>query len=150
MTCVQCFLVVSKDCPHCRELLHRAKDAVELLTKRGMLIINIEDFPEAEHLATYSIEAGDMRLMVPTPQIICMANSNGAWHKIYHYIVKSPEEFYEARRFFEAKLHWFKLVHGKPCFETRGRKPKKAPEAQAEEKKRRGRKKKEEAAVEEA
>jgi hypothetical protein len=129
MTCVQCFLVVSKDCPHCRELLHRAKDAVELLTRRGLLIINIEDFPEAEHLAVYSVEAGDLRLAVPTPQVVCMANSGGAWHKVYHYVVKSPEEFYDARRFLEAKIHWLKLQHGKLCFETRGRKKKEGEEA---------------------
>ena len=143
MTCVQCFLIVSKDCPHCRELLSRAKDAVELLTRRGLMIINIEDFPEAEHLTTYLIEAGDLRLAAPTPQVVCAVNSNGAWRKVYQYVVKSPEEFHEIRRFLEAKLHWLKLQYSKHCFETRGRKPKE--EAYAE-KKRGGRRKKEAAA----
>ena len=128
MTCVQCFLVVSKDCPHCRELLQRAKDAVELLTKRGLMIINVEDFPEADYLTTYSVQSGDLRLMIATPQVVCLANSDGAWHKIYQHVVKSPEEFHEIRRFLEAKIHWLKLWYGKPCFETRGRKPKKAEE----------------------
>ncbi len=141
MTCVQCFLVVSKDCPHCRELLHRAKDAVEVLTRRGLMVINVEDFPEAEHLVTYSVEAGDLRLAVPTPQVVCMANSGGVWVKVYSHIVKSAEEFYDMRRFLEAKVHWLKLQYGKLCFETRGRKPK-----GEESEKRKSRKKKEEAA----
>jgi len=133
MTCAQCFLVVSKDCPHCRELLHRAKDAVELLTKRGLLIINVEDFPEVEHLVTYSVQSGDLRLMMATPQVVCLANSGGAWHKIYQHVVKSAEEFHEIRRFLEAKIHWLKLQFGKMCFETRGRKPKKEKEGAAGE-----------------
>jgi hypothetical protein len=148
MTCVQCFLVVSRDCPHCRELLHRAKDAVELLTRRGLLIVNIEDFPEAEHLAVYSVEAGDLRLAVPTPQVVCMANSGGAWFKVYSSIVKSAEEFHDTRRFLEAKIYWLKLQYGKLCFETRGRKPKKEAEEAAPAPKR-GRRKKEEAAAKE-
>jgi hypothetical protein len=138
MTCVQCFLVVSKDCPHCRELLHRAKDAVEMLTKRGLMIINVEDFPESDHLVVYSIESGDLRLVVPTPQVVCLANSGGAWVKVYSHVVKSPEEFHNIRRFLEAKLHWLKLQYGKLCFETRGRKPKE----KYEDEKRRSRKKK--------
>ena len=150
MTCAQCFLVVSKDCPHCRELLHRAKDAVELLTKRGLLIINVEDFPEVEHLVTYSVQSGDLRLMMATPQVVCLANSGGAWHKIYQHVVKSAEEFHEIRRFLEAKIHWLKLSYGKTCFETRGRKPKekKESEEKAEEaaQKKRGRRKKAEEA----
>jgi hypothetical protein len=147
MTCVQCFLIVSKDCPHCRELLHRAKDAVELLTRRGLMIINIEDFPEAEHLTAYSVEAGDLRLAVPTPQVVCAVNNNGAWRKVYQYIVKSPEEFHEIRRFLEAKLHWLKLQYSKHCFETRGRKPS-ASEGATENK--RSRKKKKGAVAEES
>jgi hypothetical protein len=143
MTCVQCFLVVSKDCPHCRELLSRAKDAVELLTRRGLMIINVEDFPEAEHIAAYSVESGDLRLALPTPQIICTANDGGAWRKVYQYVVKSHEEFHEVRRFLEAKLHWLKLQYGKLCFETRGRKKKEVSreeaEAQESEKRRRRR-----------
>jgi len=152
MTCVQCFLVVSKDCPHCRELLQRAKDAVELLTKRGLMIINVEDFPETDYLTTYSVQSGDLRLAVATPQVVCLAKTErGEWHKIYQHVVKSPEEFHELRRFLEAKIHWLKLQFGKLCFETRGRKPKKAEEkegaareasAEAQEKRRRGRRKK--------
>jgi len=135
MTCAQCFLVVSKDCPHCRELLHRAKDAVELLTKRGLIIINAEDFPEVEHLVTYSIQSGDLRLAVATPQVTCLARTErGEWVKVYQHIVKSPEEFHEIRRFLEAKLHWLKLQFGRHCFETRGRKPKRAEEKEGEEK----------------
>jgi hypothetical protein len=145
MTCAQCFLVVSKDCTHCRELLSRAKDAVELLTRRGLMIINIEDFPEAEHLTTYSVESGDLRLAIPTPQVVCVVNNNGAWSKVYQYVVKSPEEFHEVRRFLEAKLHWLKLQYSKHCFETRGRKPKE--EAYSEKK--RSRRRKKEAAAEE-
>ncbi|MFZ8808752.1 MAG: hypothetical protein ACO2PN_11700 [Pyrobaculum sp.] len=140
---MQCFLVVSRDCHHCRELLHKAKDAVELLTKRGLMIVNIEDFPEAEHLAVYSIEAGDLRLAVPTPQVVCMVNRGGAWFKVYSTIVKSAEEFHDTRRFLEAKLHWLKLQYGKMCFETRGRKSKKGAEDAASVEKRRSRKKKE-------
>jgi len=147
MTCAQCFLVVSKDCPHCRELLHRAKDAVELLTKRGLIIINVEDFPETEHLATYSVQDGDLRLMMATPQVVCLAKTErGGWVRVYQHVVKSPEEFHEIRRFLEAKLHWLKLQFGRHCFETRGRKPKRAEEegkaeAAAQEAKKRGRKK---------
>jgi len=153
MSCAQCFLIVSKDCPHCRELLQRAKDAVELLTKRGLMIINVEDFPEADYLTTYSVQSGDLRLMMATPQVVCLANSGGAWHKIYQHVVKSPEEFHDIRRFLEAKIHWLKLWYGKLCFETRGRKPKKEKEgaageasAEAQEKRRRGRRKKAEEA----
>jgi len=124
MTCVQCFLVVSKDCPHCRELLHRAKDAVELLTRRGLLIVNIEDYPAMEHLVTYSVSAGDLRLAIPTPQVVCVVNDGMTWHKVYHHVVKTPEEFHDTRRFLEAKIHWLKLQYGKMCFETRGRKKK--------------------------
>jgi len=124
MTCVQCFLVVSKDCLHCRELLHRAKDAVELLTRRGLLVVNIEDYPAMEHLVEYSVSSGDLRFVIPTPQVVCAVNVNGAWHKVYNYTVKSPEEFHNVRRFLESKIHWLKLQYGKLCFETRGRKQK--------------------------
>jgi len=147
MSCAQCFLVVSKDCPHCRELLHRAKDAVELLTRRGMLIINVEDFPEAEHLATYSVQGGDLRLMIATPQVACLVKTErGGWTRVYQHVVKSPEEFHEMRRFLEAKLRWLKLQFGRHCFETRGRKKAEEKEegkteAAAQESKKRGRKK---------
>jgi hypothetical protein len=147
MTCVQCFLIISKDCPHCRNLLAKAKDAVELLTRRGLVIINIEDFPDADMLYTYSVSSGDLRLAVPTPQVVCAVNSNGVWNKVYQYVVKSPEEFHEIRRFLEAKLHWLKLQYSKHCFETRGRKKKE--ESEKPEKKR-GRKKKKEVVAEEA
>jgi hypothetical protein len=119
------------------------------------MIINVEDFPEADYLTTYSVQSGDLRLAVATPQVVCLANSGGAWHKIYQHVVKSPEEFHEIRRFLEAKIHWLKLQFGKLCFETRGRKPKKAEEkegaageasAEAQEKRRRGRRKKAEEA----
>jgi len=151
MTCAQCFLVVSKDCPHCRELLHRAKDAVELLTKRGLMIINVEDFPDMDMLYTYSVSGGDLRMTIPTPQVVCLANSGGAWAKVYQHVVKSPEEFHEIRRFLEAKIHWLKLQFGRHCFETRGRKPKRAEEKEevkAEEaaQKKRGRRKRAEEA----
>jgi len=150
MTCVQCFLVVSKDCPHCRELLNRAKDAVELLTRRGLLLVNIDDYPEMEQLVEYSVSAGDLRLIVPTPQVVCAVNANGAWHKVYSYVIKSPEEFHDVRRFLEAKVHWLKLQYGRFCFETRGRKPKKEEVKEAPAEKKRGRKRKKEAVEEEA
>jgi len=148
MTCVQCFLIVSKDCPHCRELLSRAKDAVELLTRRGLLIVNAEDFPDSDMLYTYSVSGGDLRLAVPTPQVVCVVKEGGAAAKVFQMVVKSPEEFHEVRRFIEAKIHWLKLQYGKMCFETRGRKKKEESE---ESEKRRSRKKKKEAvAAEEA
>jgi hypothetical protein len=146
MTCVQCFLVVSKDCPHCRELLAKAKDAVELLTRRGLMVINVDDFPDAEYITTYSVQGGDLRLAVATPQVVCLANRDGAWFKVYQHVVRSPEEFHEIRRFLEAKLHWLKLQYSRQCFETRGRRPKEDKEAEGEKK--RGRKKKKEAAAE--
>jgi hypothetical protein len=142
MTCVQCFLVVSKDCPHCRNLLAKAKDAVEMLTRRGMLIVNAEDFPDTDMLYTYSVSGGDLRLVVPTPQVVCIVQGEGGVAKVFQMTVKSHEEFHEVRRFIEAKIHWLKLQYGKMCFETRGRKKK---EESGEPKKRRGRKKKEEA-----
>jgi hypothetical protein len=138
MSCAQCFLVVSKDCPHCRELLHRAKDAVELLSRRGMLVVNIEDFPDLALADVYEVKNGDLRLTIPTPQLICLAKTDLGWTKLYQYVIKSPEEFYEARRFLEAKLHAIKLQFGKTCFETRGRKRKEESEDQ-EQSKRRGR-----------
>jgi hypothetical protein len=145
MTCAQCFLVVSKDCPHCRELLAKAKDAVELLTRRGMLIINAEDFPDSEMLYTYSVSGGDLRLAVPTPQVVCIIQGEGGAAKVFQMAVKSPEEFHEVRRFIEAKIHWLKLQYGKLCFETRGRKKKEESE---ESEKKRPRKKKKEAVAE--
>jgi len=147
MTCVQCFLVVSRDCPHCRSLLTKAKDAVELLTRRGMLIVNAEDFPDADMLYTYSVSGGDLRLAVPTPQVVCVVKEDGGAAKVFQMVVKSPEEFHEVRRFIEAKIHWLKLQYGKMCFETRGRKKKEESE---ESEKRRVRKKKKEAVAEEA
>jgi hypothetical protein len=121
MSCAQCFLLVSKDCPHCRELLAKAKDAVELLSRRGMLMVNIEDFPELHFADIYEVKDGDLRLAIPTPQLICLAMDQ-RWVKLYQYVIKSPEEFYEARRFLEAKIHMIKLQYGRLCFETRGRK----------------------------
>jgi len=113
MTCAQCFLVVSKDCPHCRELLTKAKDAVELLSRRGMLVVNIEDFPDLTLADVYEVKGGDLRLAIPTPQLVCLAKTDAGWAKLYQHVIKSPEEFYEARRFFEAKLYWFKLQFGR-------------------------------------
>jgi hypothetical protein len=122
MSCAQCFLLVSKDCQHCRELLAKAKDAIELLSRRGMLMVNIEDFPELQFADVYEVKDGDLRLAIPTPQFICLAKMDQRWVKLYQYVIKSPEEFYEARRFLEAKVHMIKLQYGKLCFETRGRK----------------------------
>ena len=143
MSCAQCFLVVSKDCPHCRELLNRAKDAVELLARRGVLVINAEDFIDIDMLYTYSTTGGDLRLTIPTPQVICVAKTESGFAKMFQMTVKSPEEFHELRRFLEAKAHWLKLAYGKTCFETRGRKKKK--EEVEEGGKSRAKKKKEEA-----
>jgi hypothetical protein len=148
-------MVVSKDCPHCRELLQRAKDAVELLTKRGLMIINVEDFPDTDFLQVYKVQDGDLRATIPTPQVICLSKNGDVWAKVYHQVIMSAEEFHDIRRFLEAKIHWLKLWYGKLCFETRGRKPKKAEEkegatgeasAEAQEKRRRGRRKKAEEA----
>jgi len=141
MTCAQCFLVVSKDCPHCRELLTKAKDAVELLSRRGMLVVNIEDFPDLTLADVYEVKGGDLRLAIPTPQLVCLAKTDAGWAKLYQHVIKSPEEFYEARRFFEAKLYWFKLQFGRHCFETRGRKKREEKEDQELEGRRRGGKK---------
>jgi len=145
MSCAQCFLIVSRDCPHCRTLLAKAKDAVEMLTRRGVLIINVEDFPDMDMLYTYSVSGGDLRMTIPTPQVVCIAKSGDAAAKVFQMVIKSPEEFHEVRRFLEAKAHWLKLAYGKTCFETRGRKKKEETEGG---RKSRGRKKKEE--VEEA
>jgi len=139
MSCAQCFLVVSKDCPHCRELLSRAKDAIELLTRRGVLVINAEDFIDIDMLYTYSTSNGDLRLTIPTPQVICVAKTESGFAKMFQMTVKSPEEFHELRRFLEAKAHWLKLAYGKTCFERRGRKKKEEAEDSG---KRRAKKKK--------
>jgi hypothetical protein len=139
MSCAQCFLLVSKDCPHCRELIAKAKDAVELLSRRGLLVVNIEDFPDLTAADVYEVKDGDLRLAIPTPQLVCLAKTDTGWVKLYQYVVKSPEEFYEARRFFEAKLHMLKLQFGRTCFETRGRKKRGEKEDQEPEGRRRGR-----------
>jgi hypothetical protein len=84
-------------------------------------MVNVEDFPELQLADIYEVKDGDLRLAIPTPQLICLAKDQ-RWVKLYQYVIKSPEEFYEARRFLEAKIHMIKLQYGKFCFETRGRK----------------------------
>ena len=120
----------------------RAKDAVELLTRRGVLIMNIEDFMDIDMLYTYSVSDGDLRLSIPTPQFVCVAKTEHGFAKVFQTTIKSPEEFHNIRRFLEAKAHWYRLIYGKTCFETRGRKKKEEAE---EGGKRRAKKKKEEA-----
>ncbi|MFZ8811460.1 MAG: hypothetical protein ACO2PN_25570 [Pyrobaculum sp.] len=122
---------------------------MELLTRRGLIIINIEDFQEMEHLVSYTVSDGDLRLTMAIPQVVCMTNSNGAWVKVYGHIVKSVEEFHEMRRFLEAKLHWLKIQYQKMCFETRGRKRKEKEEEPEKTGKRQSRRKKKQGVEEE-
>jgi hypothetical protein len=122
--CVQCFLVVSKECPHCRELLRRAKDAVELLLRRGVVIINVEDFPDLTLLEDVKVGETGISYGIPTPQFVCVLRDGEVWRRIYRAVVLSPEQFHEDRRFFEAKVTWFKNMYGRICFERRGRRAK--------------------------
>ena len=133
--CAQCFIVVSKDCPHCRELLRRAKDAVELLLRRGVAVINVEDFPDLSMLEDIRVGEAGISYGIPTPQFICVVRDGETWRRVYRAVITSPEQFHEDRRFLEAKVAWLKNMYGHICFERRGRKAKE--EAGHKEKKRR-------------
>jgi hypothetical protein len=122
--CIQCFIVVSKECPHCRELLRRAKDAVELLLRRGVAIINIEDFPDLTMLEDVRVGEAGISYGIPTPQFVCTLKDGDVWRRIYRAVILSPEQFHEERRFLEAKVTWLKNQYGRICFERRGRKTK--------------------------
>lgn len=141
--CAQCFLVVSKDCPHCRELLQKAKDAVELLLRRGVSLTNVEDFPDFAMLEDIKVTETGINYGIPTPQFICAVKDGEVWRRVYRTVITTPEEFHEARRFLEAKVVWLKNTYGRICFERRGRKKKE--EGEEGGKKRTKRKKKEEA-----
>jgi len=122
--CAQCFLVVSMNCPHCRELLRRAKDAVELLLRRGVVLINVEDFEELSILEDIKVGETGVSYSIPTPQFVCAVKDGGGWRRVYRAVITSPEEFHEVRRFLEAKVTWLKNTYGRVCYERRGRKKK--------------------------
>lgn len=124
MSCAQCFIVVGRDCPHCIELLRRAKDAVELLGRRAVLVINVEDFPDVGMLDHAEWDpARGMAYEIRVPQFVCAVRDGaGRWQLAFRLPIRSAEELHERRRFLEAKAHWLKLTAGRVCFETRGRK----------------------------
>jgi len=126
-------LVVSKDCPHCRELLRRAKDAVELLLRRGVAIINVEDFPDLSMLEDIKVGEAGVSYGIPTPQFVCVVKDGETWRRVYRTVITSPEELHETRRFLEAKVSWLKNLYGRICFERRGRKKKEKKKEEVEE-----------------
>jgi hypothetical protein len=104
-------------------VLQRAKDAVELLGRRAVLVINVEDFPELGFLDHFEWDpARGMACETRVPQFVCLVRGDdGAWQLAYRAPVPSPEWLHENRRFLEAKAHWLKVTAGKVCYETRGR-----------------------------
>jgi len=133
MSCAQCFIVVSMTCPLCRDVLQRAKDAVELLSRRAVLLVNVEDFPEPRHLQhfTWDQQGGMLYSAAAVPQFVCLIRDEGGrWTLAYRHPIASAEQLHELRRYFEAKAHWLKVTVGKVCYETRGRRRKEEPEGE--------------------
>jgi hypothetical protein len=134
MRCVQCFLVVSATCPICKDVLQRAKDAVELLSRRAVLVINVEDFPLPGALQHFSWDPQRGMAYNPAavPQFVCLVNDGGKWFLAYRHPIASAEQLHELRRYFEAKAHWLKVTAGRVCYETRGRRRKEESEGEAQ------------------
>jgi len=142
MSCVQCFIVVSMTCPICHDVLRRAKDAVELLSRRGVLVINIDDFPLLKALEHYAWDPQRGMLYSPAavPQFVCLTrNESGKWSLAYRHPIASAEWLHENRRYLEARAHWLKVTTGRVCYETRGRKRKEEGEGASTSTGRRGR-----------
>ena len=139
MSCAQCFIVVSMTCPVCRDVLQRAKDAVELLSRRAVLLINVEDFPEPDALEGFEWSPqGGMAYEVRLPQFVCLVREpGGAWRLEYRAVIPSAEWLHENRRFLEAKAHWLKVTTGRVCYETRGRRRKEEAEGETAARRRR-------------
>jgi hypothetical protein len=124
MRCAQCFIVVSSTCPTCREIFQRAKDALELLSRRAVLVVNVEDFPLVHALEYFAWDPRGGMTYKPaaTPQFICLVrDESGRWAVAYRHPITSAEQLHEMRRYLEAKAHWLKVTVGRVCYETRGR-----------------------------
>jgi|GEM_PF-2889586 hypothetical protein len=119
--CTACFLVVSRECPHCQRLMREQPLFIASLRRRGVYVMTVEAFPYKRALYEYIFD-GVLRLAVRTPQLLCLELSPQGIRPILRRAI-DVSRFELERHFLEAELD-FVLSTQKRCFEKRGR-PKK-------------------------
>jgi hypothetical protein len=120
--CTACFLVVSRECPHCQRLMREQPLFVASLRRRGVYVMTPEAFPYKRALYEYIFD-GVLKLAVRTPQLLCLELSPQGVRPILRRAI-DMERFEMERHFLEAELDFVLSTAPKRCFEKRGR-PKK-------------------------
>ncbi|MFP3193027.1 MAG: hypothetical protein RXR02_07940 [Thermoproteus sp.] len=120
--CTACFLVVSRDCPHCQRLMREQPLFVASLRRRGVYVMTPEAFPYKTALYEYIFD-GALKLAVRTPQLLCLELSPQGVRPVLRRAI-DVSRFELERPFLEAELDFVLSTAQKRCFERRGR-PKK-------------------------
>jgi hypothetical protein len=138
--CTACFLVVSRECPHCQRLMREQPLFIASLRRRGVHVLTPEGFPYKMALYEYIFD-GTLKLAVRTPQLLCLELSPQGVRPVLRRTIDTSR-FELERHFLEAELDFVLSTAQKRCFEKRGR-PRKEPRreeaAEAQEKGARGR-----------
>ena len=121
--CTACFLVVSRECPHCQRLMREHPLFITALRRRGVYVMTPEAFPFKRALYEYIFDGGVLKLAVRTPQLICLEVAEGGTRPILRRAI-DVSRFDLERPFLEAELDFVLSTAPKKCFEKRGR-PKK-------------------------
>jgi hypothetical protein len=117
--CTACFLVVSRECPHCQRLVREQPLFIASLRRRGVYVMTPEAFPYRKALYEYIFD-GVLRLAVRTPQLLCLELSPQGVRPILRRAIDMGR-FELERHFLEAELDFVLTTAQKRCFEKRGR-----------------------------
>lgn len=117
--CTACFLVVSRECPHCQRLMREQPLFIASLRRRGVYVMTPEAFPYRKALYEYIFD-GVLKLAVRTPQLICLELSPQGVRPILRRAI-DVSRFELERHFLEAELDFVLTTAPKRCFEKRGR-----------------------------
>ena len=118
-TCTACFLVVSRECPHCQRLMREQPLFITSLRRRGVYVMTPEAFPYKKALYEYIFD-GVLKLAVRTPQLICVEVGPQGVRPVLRRAI-DVARFELERPFLEAELDFVLSTAQKKCFEKRGR-----------------------------
>jgi hypothetical protein len=115
--------------------MQRAKDAIELLSRRGVLVVSVDKFPlprALEHFE-WNPKRGMVYIPAAVPSFACLIrevrdDGKERWYLAARTLIPSADWLIENRRFLEADAHYLKVRVGRVCYETRGRRRKEETE----------------------
>jgi len=124
MTCIACYLVVDEHCPHCHELMEKAKDFVELLKNKGCAVWNLTRWGYPANYYDIADNDGGM-WNIKTPMLLIVVHGEGGDRVIYKHVIDIGRLPRLKQYILDDVALAFHRAHKdgiKKCYERRGRK----------------------------